>query len=182
MYEAALFVLLLVLGYGFGRAAELRHLRRLVEREREMNRLPAIASRFPPGDRPYAQALVGGSVVISSDYFKSFVAGLINIFGGRVTPFEALIDRARREALLRMKEEARGRGAAYVFNVKFETSRIAVGRVGAIEVLAYGTALTPAGGAAGATATATDDVRAAPRPEPSGAAAAPAPPAAGGRG
>ena len=145
MFEIGLFVLLLVSGYVFGRLAERRHLRRLVAAERRMNALPAIASRYPPSDRRYAQRLVGGSVVISSDYFKSFVAGLVNIFGGRVTPYESLIDRARREALLRMKGRARELGAAYVFNVKFETTRVAVGRVGAMEVLAYGTAMIPSG-------------------------------------
>ena len=143
MFEAGLFVLLLVSGYLFGRLAEGRHFKSLVAREREANALPAIAARRPPTDRPYEQHLVGGNAVISSDYFKSFMAGLINLFGGRVTPFESLIDRARREALLRMKAEAASLGAAYVFNVKFETTRIAVGRVGAMEVLAYGTALVP---------------------------------------
>ena len=82
-------------------------------------------------------------MVIASDYFKTFTAGLINIFGGRVTPFESLVDRARREALLRMKEQASQTGASIVFNVKLETTRIATGRLGAVEVLAYGTALTP---------------------------------------
>ena len=152
MFEAALFVALLVSGYVFGRIAERRHLRRLVERERETNALPAIASRYPPTDRPYEQRLVSGNAVISSDYFKSFVAGLVNIFGGRVTPYESLIDRARREALLRMKAQAGGIDAAYVFNVKFETTRIAVGRVGAMEVLAYGTAMVPSVRAAEAEA------------------------------
>ena len=152
MFEAGLFVLLLVSGYVFGRIAEGRHLRRLVAQEREANALPAIASRYPPTDRRYAQRLVGGNAVISSDYFKSFMAGLINLFGGRVTPFESLIDRARREALLRMKSEAAALGAAYVFNVKFETTRIAVGRVGAMEVLAYGTALVPRVGSDGIAA------------------------------
>jgi len=143
MFEAAFFLLLLLLGYGFGRLAERRHFARLVVREREMNTLPAIASRYPPTDQAYAQRLVGGNVVVSSDYFKSFVAGLVNIFGGRVAPYESLIDRARREAVLRMKDEAHGLQATYVFNVKFETTRIAVGRTGAMEVLAYGTAMIP---------------------------------------
>ena len=148
MFEAGLFVLLLVSGYGFGRLAERRHYKRLVERERTANALPAIASRRPPTDRAYDQHLVGGNAVISSDYFKSFMAGLINVFGGQVTPYESLIDRARREAVLRMKAEAHALGAAYVFNVKFESMRVAVGRVGAMEVLAYGTALVPGGGGA----------------------------------
>lgn len=155
MFEAGLFVLLLVTGYLFGRLAERRHLAALVEREMEMNALPAIASRYPPTDQAYAQQLVGGSVVVASDYFKSFVAGLINIFGGSVTPFESLIDRARREALLRMKSEAVALQASHVFNVKFETARIAFGRVGAMEVLAYGTAMIPLTGNHTSVATTT---------------------------
>ena len=147
------FVALLVLGYAFGRVAEVRHLKSLVARERASNALPAIASRRPPEDgRAYAQRLVAGSVVVSSDYFKTFVAGLVNILGGRVTTFESLVDRARREAVLRMKAEAEGIRAAYVFNVKFETARIAAGRVAAMEVLAYGTALVPTGDAPAAGA------------------------------
>lgn len=138
-----LFVGLLVVGFGFGQFAERRHLKSIIARELRANDLPAIASRYPPEDRRYDQILVTGSVVIATDYFKSFMASLINLFGGRVTPFESLIDRARREALLRMKADAEVRGAAYVFNVKYETSRIGSGRVPAMEVLAYGTAMIP---------------------------------------
>ena len=137
------FVVLLLLGYGFGTWIERRHRKSIIKRELELNSLPAIASRRPPEDDRYAQKLVAGSVVIGSDYFKTFVSGLINMFGGRVTPFESLIDRARREAALRMKQEAKGLGARYVFNVKFETAQISGGRVPALEVLAYGTAMIP---------------------------------------
>lgn len=144
IFEAGLFVLLLVFGFLFGRLAEKRHLKSIVAREIASNALPAVASRWPPKDRVYAQHLVSGSVVVGSDYFKSFMAGLINIFGGRVTPFESLLDRARREAALRMKAEAAALHAGYVFNVKYETTRIATGgRAAAMEVLAYGTAMIP---------------------------------------
>ena len=70
-----------------------------------------------------------------------------NIFGGRVTSYETLLDRARREAILRMKEEAKELNAELVFNIKLETSSIYKGKgnsVGSVEVLAYGTALYPA--------------------------------------
>jgi len=65
----------------------------------------------------------------------------INLFGGRGTPYESLIDRGRREALLRMKSAAMQSDARYIFNVKYETSRLS--GTAAIEVLAYGTALSP---------------------------------------
>lgn len=149
LLQAGSVVALLVLGYLFGRLAEKRHYRRIIEREAQMQSLPVVASRYPPEDRAYQQQLVTGSVVIASDYFKAFLAGLINIFGGRVTPFESMLDRARREALLRMKEQALALEAAYVFNIKFDTTRIATGKVGAMEVLAYGTAMIPIAGTDG---------------------------------
>lgn len=146
LFQAGAVVALLVLGYLFGSLAEKRHYRKIIGRESGvLGRLPVVASRYPPEDREYHQHLVSGNVVIASDYFKSFVAGLLNIFGGRVTPFESLLDRARREAVLRMKEHALSLGAAYVFNIKFETTRVTAGRVAALEVLAYGTAMVPAG-------------------------------------
>lgn len=136
-------VVLLILGYLFGRLAERRHYKRIVARESESQSLPVVASRYPPEDGQYRQVLVSGNVVIASDYFKGFLAGLINIFGGRVTPFESMLDRARRESVLRMKDKARSVDARYVFNIKFETTRIATGRLAAMEVLAYGTAMIP---------------------------------------
>ena len=62
--------------------------------------------------------LVTGSVVISVDYFKRFVSFLRDIFGGRVGAYESLIDRARREAILRMKENAKG--ADIILNLKLK--------------------------------------------------------------
>ena len=88
--------------------------------------------------------MVSGSVVVSVDYFKRFLAALRNLFGGRVISYESLLDRGRRESLLRMKQQAEELGAGMVFNVKYETASISKGRrdtIGSIEVLAYGTAL-----------------------------------------
>jgi uncharacterized protein YbjQ (UPF0145 family) len=144
MYDLIIFLVLLSLGYGVGQYAERRHYRSIIEREGRLNALPAIASRYPPIEPHYEQALVIGSTVISVDYFKRFLAALRNLFGGRVTSYESLLDRARRESLLRMKEQAATLGAAMVFNVKYETASISKGRgnsIGSIEVLAYGTAL-----------------------------------------
>ncbi len=69
------------------------------------------------------------------------MAGLINFFGGNITVYESLVDRARREALLRMKESAKD--ASEIINIKIETSSITKNTkgIGAIEVLAYGTAI-----------------------------------------
>lgn len=147
MFDLIVFVTLLALGYGFGRYAENRHYRSIIKREKELSRIVAVAQRFPPVTAiPYKVELVTGSVVISIDYFKRFLAGLRNLIGGRVKSYESLLDRARREAVLRMKEHADKLGAEMIFNIKFETSSIFKGRknqVGSVEVLAYGTALIP---------------------------------------
>lgn len=142
--DLIVFIVLMALGYGFGRAAELRHFKLIQKREKQLQSIPAIATKWPdPSLQPSQTQLVAGNVVISVDYFKRFIAGLRNLIGGRVTSYETLLDRARREAILRMKEEAKALGATLVFNVKFETASITKGKknqIGSVEVLAYGTA------------------------------------------
>ena len=150
MYDLLVLVTLLALGYFFGRVAESRHYKSIIRREQEYRDVLAIASKIPPlGESLEASILVSGSVVISVDYFKRFLAGLRSLVGGRIVAYESLLDRARREALLRMKQEARKVGADKVFNIKLETASIsknARGGIGSIEVLAYGTALVPVAG------------------------------------
>lgn len=140
-------ILLILIGYIFGRAAEKKHYRSIFKREKHYAKLLTFSERFPPVQRPApGSALVTGSVVVSVDHFKRFVATLRNLIGGRLIPYESLLDRARREAILRMKEEAHRLGAESIFNVKLETMSISDGArntVSAVEVLAYGTALIP---------------------------------------
>ena len=145
MFDLIGFLVMLALGYGFGRVAEARHFKSIREREQLLAPVLAFSERLPPPSTTARRvALVGGNVVVSVDYFKQVAAGLRSLFGGRVMAFESLLERARREALLRMKQEAADLGAAMVINVKLETSSISKGKkgqVGAVEVYAYGTAL-----------------------------------------
>ena len=138
---------LLVLGYGAGRLAEHRHYRSIRRREDELRDVIVIISKtLPESNTAPGTQLVLGSTVISIDYFKRFVAHLRMIFGGRVHTYESLLDRGRREALLRMQEQAEALGATMIFNTRFETSSVSKGTgnsVGSIEVLAYGTAVIP---------------------------------------
>jgi uncharacterized protein YbjQ (UPF0145 family) len=149
MTDLIVLATLLALGYFFGRFFEKRHYKSIIKREAQYRHIAAITSRIPPvSQRPDASMLVTGSVVISVDYFKRFLASLRTLIGGRVVSYESLLDRARREAILRMKEQADALGADKVFNIKLETASIsknAKGKIGSIEVLAYGTALIPAG-------------------------------------
>jgi uncharacterized protein YbjQ (UPF0145 family) len=148
MYDLIIILVLLLFGYLFGQHAEKRHFRSILKREEQFRSLLTFAKRFPFSDQENQNAqLVGGNVVISVDYFKRFVAALRNLVGGRVTNYESLLERARREALLRMKEDAKKRGLNTIVNVKLETASITKGsknQVGAVEVYAYGTGLSVA--------------------------------------
>jgi uncharacterized protein YbjQ (UPF0145 family) len=146
LIQLGIFVALVTVGFFAGSIVERRHYASIRARERAYADVLAFMIRFPP-DRVSAQQafLVHGTVVISSDYFKTFVAGLRNLFGGRLRAYESLMERARREALLRLKAEARRRGAKLVVCVRFETTTIATGWAPSMEVFAYGTALIPAG-------------------------------------
>ncbi len=147
LWQVLFVILLLVLAFFTGRIAERRHYKSIFRREDVLADIPVIVAKtLPPANPAPATALVRGNVVVSVDYFKRFLARLRMIFGGRIHTYESLLDRARREAILRMQEEARALGASMVFNMRFETSSISKGRrdaVGTVEVLAYGTAVIP---------------------------------------
>jgi len=146
MYDLIFFLVLLLLGYVFGQRAEKRHFRSIIEREKQLRDILVFSERRIPDEDKLDGTLVCGSVVISVDFFKRFVAGLRTLVGGRVSAYESLLERARREAILRMKEEARRSGAKSVWNTRLETASIYKGAqqsIGAVEVLAYGTAVKP---------------------------------------
>ena len=146
MDNLIIFLVLMTLGYGAGTFLEKRHYRSIRRREKEFLNLPAVTlktAHYTP-DQVASARLVYGSAVISIDYFKKILAGLRNIFGGTVKSYESLVDRARREATLRMK--AMAGDAAVIVNVRIETA--SVGKqankksVGCLEAVAYGTAIT----------------------------------------
>ncbi len=149
LIQLAIFIVLLTSGYLFGRSAERKHYASIFEREDKFRHIVVLNLRFPPpGMLNVDTDMVCGSVVISVDYFKTIVSGLRNLVGGHLTAYESLLDRARREAILRMQEQAATLGARAVINMKFETSRVSgsAGKgIGSVEVLAYGTALISPG-------------------------------------
>jgi uncharacterized protein YbjQ (UPF0145 family) len=143
LFNFALPVALLAVGYFVGRVLERRHYASIRERERELQGVVALTTRYvPEGVNAVGANLVSGSVVVSSDYFKSFVAGFRNLVGGRFRGYESLLERARREALLRLKLQAREAGSSLVIGVRFHTTQVAGSATPSVEVMAYGTALT----------------------------------------
>jgi uncharacterized protein YbjQ (UPF0145 family) len=138
----ALPVLLLLTGYVVGRLLERRHLVSIRARERELQSVIALNTRYvPEGVVATQSSVVTGSVVVSSDYFKTFVAAFRNLFGGRFRGYESLLERARREALLRMKLRAHEAGSSLIIGVRFHTTSISGSQTPSVEVMAYGTAV-----------------------------------------
>jgi len=143
--ELITFLILIGVGYFVGQHFESQHYASIKAREKQTLHIPLMtfgAKQTLPHAHE-AQMFVG-SVVVANDYFKTFSASLRNLVGGRMVVYESLIDRGRREAVLRMKEEAIAWGASQVINIRFETANIAgqqANQASCVEVMAYGTGI-----------------------------------------
>ena len=149
MYGLGIFLILLVLGFVFGQIAETRHYRSILKREKATLNIPVMTLKTVPDSIQRCQTfLVTGNVVVSIDFFKKFLSSLRNLVGGRLKSYESLLDRARREAILRMKQDAIQAGGKMIVNVRIETASISKHSnsrysVSSVEVVAYGTAVAP---------------------------------------
>ena len=117
---------LFLFGFVIGRTVEKRHFQSIEERE-TANRdiLVTQIKTFPMAVSGASPPLaVMSEVVIASDYLKSFLASWRNIFGGEVKSFQKLQERAKREAILRLIEDAKSRGYNAVCNVRVNSADI----------------------------------------------------------
>ncbi len=137
----------LMIAYFIGSYIEKKHFRSILQREADAHGFPVVTFNTMPDDWNVSSSeLVTGSIVISLDYFKRVIAGLRGLIGGRIKTYEPLLDRARREAVLRMIASARSQGYDAIFNVRLETSRLANAKrdgkgIAGVEMLAFGTAV-----------------------------------------
>ncbi len=139
---------ILIVAYLVGNAIEKKHFRQIIRREKALHGFPVTTMQTLPSDWQVGRVeMVTGNVVVSLDYFKRIIAGLRGLVGGRIKTYEPLLERARREAMLRMIERAKKGGYDAVINVRLETSRLANARgngkgIAGVEMLAFGTAIT----------------------------------------
>ena len=136
------FIGLFFLGWVFGRLNEGDHLKRLDVAEKELGHIIVSSERFyqPKISDGTQGILVMGSVVIAQDYFKMIIARILSLFGKNLTTYETLLDRARREAVLRMKLEAQFLGYNQVYGLRLEVTSINL-TGSMVEAIAYGTAV-----------------------------------------
>ena len=136
-----------IFGALWGRRIEKRHFADLARREALYRDFPVLNWRKTPTGYEVSNAtMVSGGVVISDDAGKQLLARFKNFLGGNIRSYETLLERGRREARLRMLEQARSEGADVVINVRYDTADLTSRRndqsnpVG-IEVFVFGTAL-----------------------------------------
>ncbi|MCO6047615.1 YbjQ family protein [Aeoliella sp. ICT_H6.2] len=119
-------VFMLGLGYFVGGWRERSHIQDLDRRESgngdfvitQVKTAMDVSVNGPP------PTLLIGEAVIASDYLKTFLASLRNLFGGEVRSYRTLMERARREALQRIVEQARQAGYNAVCNVRMQAADV----------------------------------------------------------
>jgi uncharacterized protein YbjQ (UPF0145 family) len=122
MEELIIIAVALVVTYITGSVIEKNHYKSIKQREIALIRKPIVSYGIKEWDskrKIRSVELVTGEVVVGVGYFKAFVANLKNLFGGRLTSIESVLDRGRREAILRMREKAIG--ANFIINTRIDT-------------------------------------------------------------
>lgn len=83
--------------------------------------------------------VVRGITVRSRSIAGNFAGGLQSLFGGKISIYVDLCERAREEAFMLMIQHANELGANAVINMRYDANDV---MQGITEVLAYGTAVT----------------------------------------
>lgn len=128
-----------VLGWLAATWFERRHFKSMSEREILLQGISVNTAKRISSCEPEGVTLLIGSVVVAHDYFRTLIIFFRRVIGGNIQPYERLVERGRREALIRLKEEADLRGIDRVINVRFTTNSVAGRFLHAIEMVAYGT-------------------------------------------
>ena len=131
------------IGWSIASWLERRHLKKLLLREVELSNVLLTTAKKAEDDKAQDAVLLTGSTVIAYDFFRTLFISIRRIIGGNIKPYERLVARGRRAALVRLKQEARIRGIEKVINVRFGASALTGKPVKGVEIIAYGTGLKP---------------------------------------
>lgn len=137
LIKSLVWLVLVAIGWYFGTRAERGHLKSLIIDEQKYQHIQVSSERFYEPKGVNESILVVGSVVIAQDKFKQAVAAILSLFGKNLTVYETLLDRARREAVVRAKRQANDAGCHALYGLRFEMTEVQ----GGVEILAYGVAV-----------------------------------------
>ena len=104
-------------------------------------RLVTTALALPGYRITHNLGLVRGLVVRSRSIIGNIGAGLQMLFGGNITLYTSLCERARADAFELMVAHAQEMGANAIIAMRYDANEVAAGIT---EVLAYGTAVVAA--------------------------------------
>ena len=93
---------------------------------------------YIPGKEIEDLGMVKGTVVMSKNIGKDFMAGMKTLVGGELVGYTEMLNEARKIAVKCMVDEAEALNADAVLNIRYGSSSL---MQGAAEVLAYGTAV-----------------------------------------
>jgi uncharacterized protein YbjQ (UPF0145 family) len=82
--------------------------------------------------------LVSGNSVRTRTTLQELLSKSKNVTGGEIGSYSDLLETARQEAVDKMEQSAKNKGANAIINVRFNTSMVGSGT---IEVYVYGTAI-----------------------------------------
>lgn len=82
--------------------------------------------------------VIRGITVRSRGIGGNFIGGIQTMFGGKISIYANLCEKARQEAFELMTEHASEKGANAIVNMRYDANEV---MAGVTEVLAYGTAV-----------------------------------------
>lgn len=144
MFDLILFLILISAWYIFWTIWEKRHFKKIIKEEKELREIIVISNRDAKDLDVSWNHLFMSNIVISIDFFKKFISGFVHFFGWEMWSYESLLDRARRDTIVKIKRQALDSWYNAIANLRLETSSIskwANWQIWSVEVLAYATAL-----------------------------------------
>ncbi|MDA3874193.1 MAG: heavy metal-binding domain-containing protein [Kiritimatiellae bacterium] len=137
---------LLVIAFFAGNSIARKHTKRMEERQQVVAHIRStdLKSYIRPQSGGPDPALLCAEVTLGIDHFRGFLGKLKNIFGGEVKSYQKTLDRARREAMLQVIEQAHSAGMNAVANLRVEFVDISgnanmAKKASMVTILAYGT-------------------------------------------
>lgn len=139
---------LFMLGIAFfaGNSIAKKHNKRMEDRQLVVAhiRTTDLRSFIHPQSGSAPPELLCAEITLGIDHFRGFLGKLKNIFGGEVKSYQMTLDRARREAILQVVEQAHAAGMNAVANLRLEFVDISgnanmAKKASMVTILAYGT-------------------------------------------
>lgn len=120
--ELIIILLLLLVTFFSWKYNEKKHYKRIIKEEEALKDVMIIEEEsLPEGALVWWWELVIWSVVLGADYFRNFVAWFIHLFWWRLSVYESLLDRARRESVNRAKKVCKAKWYNCLTHLRYET-------------------------------------------------------------